>query len=119
MKMFHTAKNFKENLLGSIGGVRGIADHPVDQVVEGLLKFTDEPGVSFFGSGLQFGNDCGLLCPNSDCFGKIPQGSDSRHGSHGVSPIISSFGSKSCLRNWAITAHPHRVPLGIDAGSWK
>ena len=65
MKMFHSAKHFQENFLRGVGGVSWICDHAINQAVDGLMKFSDEPGVGLFRSGLQFRHDGGFLGSNS------------------------------------------------------
>ena len=95
VKMVHAAKHFQKDFLRGIGRVGGIGDDAIHKAVDRLVEFSDEPGVGVFRASLQFGHNRRLLGPDSyrDC--KITQGGCSRHYSHGVTPIIGSFGPKA------------------------
>ena len=65
VKMLHSPKDLQEDLLGSIGGVGRIGENAINQAVDGLVKFADEPGVGILRACLQFGHDRRLLGPDS------------------------------------------------------
>ena len=41
----HPAENLDKYFLGGVGGVGGIVQYPVDEVVNGLMVLRDKPGV--------------------------------------------------------------------------
>ena len=57
VKMLHSTKHFQKDFLRGIGGVRRIGDDAVNQAVDRLVEFCDEPGVGVFRARLQFGDD--------------------------------------------------------------
>src|SRR5690349_23501350 len=48
VEVFHSAKHFEENFLRGVGGVGWISEHPINQAINRLMKFADEPGVGIF-----------------------------------------------------------------------
>ena len=79
VKMLHAPKHFQEDFLRGIRRVRRIGDDAINQAVDRLVEFADEPGVGVFRAGLQFGHDRRLLGPDSDRACQITQGGCSRH----------------------------------------
>ena len=88
VKMLHAAEDLQKDFLCGIGGVGRIGHDAIDQAVDGLVEFADEPRVGVFRARLQFGHDRRLLGPDSYRACKITQGGCSRHQCHGVtSPL--------------------------------
>src|SRR5208337_1379164 len=98
------AKNFYEDFLGGVGGVRGVVHQPVNQAVNRLVIVGDEPVKSIFRSRLQFGYDRSFFTadPHRSC--EVAQGCYSRQWR---TSIINRFGARNNT-NHARSALPSR-----------
>src|SRR3979411_385455 len=60
VEMLHSPENFQKYFLGSVSGVGWIINDAVDEPVNRLMKFSNEPRVSFFLACLQLRTHCGF-----------------------------------------------------------
>src|SRR5215469_12125285 len=97
MKILHPPKHLQEDFLGGIGGIGWVGENPVHNAVDGLVEFSNQPGIGVFGSRLELGNDDRLFRTYADCARKIAHVGCSRHDAHGVTSDYRSIATAGSL----------------------
>src|SRR5215831_6776636 len=90
VEMLHSPEHFQKHFLCRVGRVGGIVHHSINEAVDGLVKFTNKPGVRIFRTRLQFLYNGGFLASGPDSACEIAQCRSSRHDPHGSTLIIES-----------------------------
>src|ERR1700731_1191412 len=117
--MLHCPKDFQEYFLRRVRGVGRIIDDAVDEPVNWLVKFSNEPRICLFRTCFQFCNHCGFRSLGTDSAGKIDECNSPRHNGVALNYKVTSHrsGNLNSIRQLSVDYSPDLFRLREELSS--